>query len=104
MSLEAFRAAHCPPEEEKDASDETVSELEEDDEWLFAEERKRRAKNKERVKKPCKKHKRMEEIPDRVSSAKVDKLCQILETIRTNDPTEKVIVFSQVFQARPQLM
>jgi hypothetical protein len=30
------------------------------------------------------------------SAAKINKLCEILDQIRTNDPTEKVIVFSQV--------
>lgn len=29
------------------------------------------------------------------SSAKIDKLCVILEAIRANDPGDKVIVFSQ---------
>ena len=34
-------------------------------------------------------------MDDWTSSAKIDKLCEILELIRGNDPFEKVIVFSQ---------
>ena len=35
-------------------------------------------------------------MEDWESSAKINKLCEILEAIRANDPTDKVIVFSQV--------
>jgi hypothetical protein len=45
--------------------------------------------------KPRKRGKRLE-MDDWTSSAKIDKLCEILESIRSKDPFEKVIVFSQV--------
>ena len=102
VSLEAFKSAHCRQgegEEDADSYYGSASEAEEDDEWLFAEDRKRKGTGKEAVtKKPRKKFKPIEdkEIEDWESSAKIDKLCEILESIRANDPAEKVIVFSQV--------
>ena len=97
VSLESFRAAHSPQEDDADSYDEDASETEEDDDWLFAEDRKRKSKSKEPAKTSRKKKKAViEEHEDWISSAKVTKLCDILESIRTNDPTEKVIVFSQV--------
>jgi hypothetical protein len=101
VSLESFKAAHCREVEEDDADsyDGSASEAEEDDEWLFAEDRKRKGKGKEPAKKkPRKKVKPVEDedMEDWESSAKIDKLCEILEAVRANDPTDKVIVFSQV--------
>ena len=101
VSLESFKAAHCREVEEEDADsyDGSASEAEEDDEWLFAEDRKRKGKGKEpATKKPRKKAKPVEDedMEDWESSAKIDKLCEILESIRANNPTDKVIVFSQV--------
>ena len=101
VSLESFKAAHCREVEEDDVDsyDGSASEAEEDDEWLFAEDRKRKGKGKEPAKKkPRKKVKPVEDedMEDWESSAKIDKLCEILEAVRANDPTDKVIVFSQV--------
>lgn len=98
ISLETFKAAHCRPEDDADSYDGSASEAEEDDEWLFAEDRKRKGKGREPAKSSRKKQKALieEEPEDWVSSAKVTKLCDILESIRANNPTEKVIVFSQV--------
>lgn len=81
-----------------DSYDGSASEAEEDDEWLFAEDRKRKVKGKEPAKNSRKKVKPVveEEDEDWISSAKIAKLCDILENIRANDPAEKVIVFSQV--------
>ena len=101
VSLESFKAAYCPEEDVVDSSDESASEAEEDGEWLFAEDRKRKARVKEPRKVSRKKIKPQveENVDDLASSAKIKKLCEILEKIRTNDPTEKVIVFSQVSRA-----
>lgn len=102
VSLETFKLAHDPPEEvedEVDSYDGSASEAEEDDDFLFAEDRKRKGKGKEPAKNSSRKKIRPvveEEINDWVSSAKIAKLCDILENIRANDPTEKVIIFSQV--------
>jgi len=101
VSLESFRAAHCREDQEDDADsyEGSASEAEEDDEWLFAEDRKRKGKGKEpATKKSRKKPKPVEDedMEDWESSAKIDKLCEILEAVRANDPNEKVIVFSQV--------
>ena len=98
VSLESFKAAHFPREDDEDSYDGSASEAEEDDEWLFAEDRKRKVKGKEPAKGSRKKKKHVveDEPEDWISSAKIIKLCEILESIRTIDPTEKVIVFSQV--------
>ena len=102
VSLESFKAAHGREEQEDDVDsyDGSASEAEEDDEWLFSDARKRKGKGKQpETKKSRKKAKPVEDedMDDWESSAKVDKLCEILEAIRANDPNEKVIVFSQVF-------
>ncbi len=101
VSLESFKAAHSPQEEDADSYDGSASEAEEDDDWLFAEDRKRKGKGKDPAKESRKKKKHVveEEPEDWISSAKIIKLCDILESIRTIDPTEKVIVFSQVSSA-----
>lgn len=107
VSLESFKAAHEPKDEDMDSYDGSASEAEEDDEWLFAEDRKRKGKGKERAKKASRKKIKPvveEEVDDWVSSAKIAKLCDILENVRANDPTEKVIVFSQVSVLRSLLM
>ena len=99
VSLESFKAAHYPKDDDDmDSYDGSASEAEEDDEWLFSDDRKRKGKGKESAKSSRKKVKSVveEEVDDWVSSAKISKLCDILESIRANDPTEKVIVFSQV--------
>jgi hypothetical protein len=97
VSLESFKAAYSPQDDDVDSYDGETSEAEEDDEWLFAEDRKRKGKNKDLAKTSRKKKKAVIEEPeDWISSAKITKLCDILESIRTNDPTEKVIIFSQV--------
>jgi hypothetical protein len=100
VSLESFKAAHCKDsDDDVDSYDGSASEAEEDHDWLFADDRKRKGKGKEpATKKSRKKHKPVEDedMEDWESSAKIDKLCEILEDIRANDPTEKVIVFSQV--------
>ena len=68
-----------------------------DDEWSLSSGRKRGGAELVRGKKP-KVRREFEHISgdDWVSAAKINKLCEILEQIRANDPTEKVIVFSQV--------
>jgi hypothetical protein len=106
VSLESFKAAHSPKEDDVDSYDGSASEAEEDDEWLFAEDRKRKGKGKEPAKASRKKKKSVieEEPEDWISSAKITKLCDILESIRTNDPTEKVIVFSQVSTSATSLI
>jgi hypothetical protein len=98
VSLESFKAAHCPKEDEVDSYDGSITEEEDDGEWLFAEDRKRKGKGKGPAKTSRKKIKPVvEDVEDWASSAKIEKLCEILENIRNNDPSEKVIVFSQVF-------
>jgi len=98
ISLEAFKIAHCPEEnDDKDSYDGSASESEEDDEWLFSDNRKRKGKGKE----PAKSRKKARSVPreeDWATSAKIEKLCEILEGVREKDPSEKVIVFSQVSQ------
>jgi hypothetical protein len=96
VSLESFMAAHCPVEDDADSYDGSASEAEEDDEWLFADERKRKGKQPAKAARKKKKPVIEEDDEDWVTSAKVDKLCEILEGVRANDPAEKVIVFSQV--------
>ena len=98
VSLESFKAAHCPEENEDDDSYMgSASEADEDDEWLFAEERKRKGKGREYTEKKSRKRaKPVVEEEDWITSAKIEKLCEILEGIRTNDPHEKIIIFSQV--------
>jgi hypothetical protein len=103
VSLEMFKTAHCKPVEEDDVDsyDGSASEAEEDDDWLFADERKRKSKGKEPAKKSRKKHRPAEEEDeDWITSSKVDKLCEILEGVRAKDPSDKVIVFSQVSQPK----
>ena len=102
VSFESFKAAHCREDQEDDVDsyDGSASEAEEDDEWLFSDARKRKGNGKRpETKKSRKKAKAVEDedMDDWESSAKIDKLCEILEAIRANDPNEKVIVFSQVF-------
>jgi len=92
VSLESFKTAHCSVEDE-DSYDGSSSEAEEDDEWLFADERKRKGKQPAQSRK--KKRAIEDDEVDWVTSAKVEKLCEILESVRTKDPSEKVIVFSQ---------
>lgn len=100
VSLESFKAAHSPEQDDHsdmDSYDGSASEAEEESEWLFADDRKRKGKGKENLKKSRKKAKPVVEPEDDwISSAKVDKLCEILEGVRARDPSEKVIVFSQV--------
>lgn len=103
VSLESFKAAHSPEKEDNsdmDSYDSSASEAEEEDEWLFADDRKRKGKGKQPAKQSRKKAKPEAELEeDPISSAKVDKLCEILEDLRNRDPLEKVIVFSQVIQS-----
>jgi hypothetical protein len=105
VSLESFRAAHCREKEndsDMDSYDGSASEAEEDNDWLFAEDRKRKGKGKEPAKKSHKRTKPLvEPEEDWISSAKVDKLCEILEAVRARDPSDKVIVFSQVHHLLP---
>lgn len=102
VSLEAFREAHPTEKEEQSkeaAANESYSDVDSDDDedWLFADDRKRKANHKESKDKAAKKHKphKADLITDWITSAKIDKLCEILENIRRGDPTEKAIVFSQ---------
>ena len=104
VSLESFKAAHSAEKEDNsdmDSYDGSASEAEEEDEWLFADDRKRKGKGKQPAKQSRKKAKpEVEpEEEDWISSAKVDKLCEILEDMRAKDPLDKVIVFSQVIQS-----
>jgi len=102
VSLEAFREAH-PTEEEKQskeaAANESYSDVDSSDEgdWLFTDDRKRKANQKGSKDKAAKKRKshKADLITDWITSAKIDKLCEILENIRREDPAEKAIVFSQ---------
>ena len=89
VSLEAFRAAHGKDVvlESHDGGIEDAG-----DERHLDGDRKRKRGEKGR---PRKRAKRLE-TDDWISSAKIEKLCEILELIRANDPFEKVIVFSQV--------
>ena len=93
VSLEAFKVAHC----DVDMEDETgESEAEED--WSLEDDRKRKGKGKEsahQVKSYKRSKAKFEEDEEWTSSAKIDKLCEILDGIRAKDPSEKVIVFSQ---------
>jgi len=93
VSLEAFKTAHC----DVDMEDETgESEAEED--WSLEDDRKRKGKGKEsahKVKSYKRSKAKFEEDEEWTSSAKIDKLCEILDGIRAKDPSEKVIVFSQ---------
>jgi len=91
VSLEAFKTAHCS--EVAEAPEDSESEAEED--WSLDEDRKRKGKEPAHTMKAAKRQRPMEEEPDWVSSAKIDKLCEILDSVRENDPREKVIVFSQ---------
>src|SRR5579859_5569922 len=96
VSLEAFKKAFGDEsDEEMDSYDGSASEAEEDNEWLFSDERKRKAKGKESAKASRKKRPPIID-DDWTTSAKVDKLCEILVSVRDKAPTEKVIVFSQV--------
>ena len=97
VSLDSFRTAHCASEDDEDSYDGSASEAEEDDEWLFADERKRKGKQPAKSRKKHKKPLMEEEEEDWVTSAKVEKLCEILEGVRAKDPSDKVIVFSQVY-------
>jgi hypothetical protein len=102
VSLDSFRAAHCQDkgsDSDMDSYDGSASEAEEETDWLFGDDRKRKGKGKETAKKPRKRTKPLvdPEDEDWISSAKVDKLCEILEAVRARDPSEKVIVFSQVY-------
>lgn len=102
LSLEAFRVVH-PTEEEtgsdKGADDESGSDFDSDDDgdWLFAADRKRKATITKSKDKAAKKRKPNgpHSITNRITSAKIDKLCEILEMIHREDPAEKVVVFSQ---------
>lgn len=100
VSLESFKAAHCQEKGDDidlDSYNGSASEAEEDNDWLFADDRKRKGKGKEPAAKSRKKTKPvLDPEEDWISSAKVDKLCEILEAVRARDPSEKVIVFSQV--------
>lgn len=91
VSLEAFKAAHCSEVTETDEDSE--SEAEED--WSLDGDRKRKGKEPAHEMKAAKKQRPVVEDPDWVSAAKIEKLCEILDGIRDNDPSEKVIVFSQ---------
>jgi SNF2 family DNA or RNA helicase len=93
VSLEAFKSAHSGETAE---ADEEESEAEED--WSLDDDRKRKGKGKEpehKVKSYKKSKVVMDEEEEWTSSAKIDKLCEILDDVRRKDPTEKVIVFSQ---------
>jgi SNF2 family DNA or RNA helicase len=97
VTLEAFREAYPPESEASKSAEISDSDVDSDDdgEWLFADDRKRKAKDpKDKVVKKRKPHK-ADLITDWITSAKIDKLCEILEAVRRDDPTEKVIVFSQ---------
>jgi hypothetical protein len=109
VSLESFKAAHCSQEDDGQAScDCSGSEIEEDDasEWLFSEDRKRKGREKEVTKRKPKKitTKRVVDDEDWTTSAKIEKLSEILREIRSNDAKEKVIVFSQVIPFFPLLI
>src|SRR5579871_3603287 len=93
VSLEAFKTAHCD-----EGMEDTEEESEAEEDWSLDDERKRKGKGKEpahKVKSSKKAKPVDEEELDWVSSAKIEKLCEILDRIRANDPSEKVIVFSQ---------
>jgi len=97
VSLEAFNIAQGDASGEEEAEEDD----EDDGDWLYSGDRKRKHKGKEPAKKYQRKPKKdkeeeMEDGVDFVSAAKIEKLCEILEQIRVNDPSEKVIVFSQV--------
>jgi|SRR5271156_1044503 len=99
VSLEVFNSVHGDAAGEEEASGET--EEDDDEDWLYSGDRKRKHKGKEPAKKAQRKSKKEEKEEleagvDFVSAAKIEKLCEILEQIRVNDPSEKVIVFSQV--------
>ena len=69
----------------------------EDESWTIPVNRKRKGKEKESDRIPrCRKKVVPENDEKWVTAAKIDKLCEILDQIRTNNPLEKVIVFSQV--------
>jgi SNF2 family DNA or RNA helicase len=97
VTLEAFREAYPSESEASKSAEATDSDIDSDDDgdWLFADDRKRKAKEpKDKIVKKRRPHK-ADLITDWITSAKIDKLCEILEAVRQNDPTEKVIVFSQ---------
>lgn len=108
VSLESFKAAHFPPEDDDkmDISDKSESEVEGDNEWLLVEGRKRKRQDKDPAKIVRKKGTLYIEGDSRAlaKSGKIEKLCEILEDIRAKDPSEKVIVFSQVYVLKNLLM
>jgi len=89
VSLEAFRVAHGK-DTEAGIHDGGIEDA--GDGRHLDGDRKRKRGGEGR---PRKRAKRLEMDPW-ISSAKIEKLCEILELIRANDPFEKVIVFSQV--------
>lgn len=89
MSFESFKAAHCCDDK---VDGRERCERDEHDEWRLNDAGKRTNKEEWR---PRKRGIRVERA-HWTSSAKIDKLCEILESIREKDPSEKVIVFSQV--------
>ena len=95
VSLEAFKAVHCSEEKENgDGLDGNTSETEEDDGCVFMDNRKRKRNVKEQE--IYRKKAKIAGRNDWTTSAKIEKLCEILESARAKDPGEKVIVFSQV--------
>lgn len=92
VSLEVFKTVHCP--EKNDNEDGNTSETEEDDGRVFMDNRKRKGNVKEPA--ICRKKAKIAGKNDWTTSAKIEKLCEILESVRAEDPGEKVIVFSQV--------
>lgn len=89
MSLEAFRAVHgkeTEPESHDGGIGNSGNGRHPDG------DRKRKIGDEGRARKRAKRL----EMDEWISSAKIEKLCEILELTRANDPLEKVIVFSQV--------
>jgi hypothetical protein len=100
VSLESFNATHYPPGEKREIrfSDGNANDADDDDEWVLIEGRKRKRKDNELEENYGKARSDVEEMMGAwISSVKIEKLCEILEAIRINDPSEKVIVFSQVY-------
>jgi hypothetical protein len=92
VSLESFKAVHCCDDK---VDGRERGERDKHDEWQLNDAGKRTSKEEWR---PRKRGVRVERA-HWTSSAKIDKLCKILESIREKDPSEKVIVFSQVSYA-----
>ena len=96
VSLESFKAAHCCDDKVDARNARNRGERDEHYEWQLNDDGKRTSKEEWR---PRKRGARGVEREDWTSSAKIDKLCEIIESIREKDPSEKVIVFSQVSHA-----